>query len=323
MPDNRFVSAMAFGLAVVAPMTRAACLIVLVLFLLGALAANAAPPPTFWVSVAFDDRRARLVVFAGTDTWEWDGASWLRVATTGPSDRAAAAMIYDPRREKILLFGGLSPQGSSLGDTWEWDGTRWTQVASTGPSPRWNTAMTYDRARGRAVLFGGVHTDLPESDTWEWNGSQWQQVAVTGPPARFSAGIAYDELRGVTLLFGGNHNHTQTGQIGDMWIFDGTTWTEIATSGPSPRDHVSMTYDVTLKRIVMFGGPQGPSSTEGWEWSGTEWHPLTATGPGSHSSPLLVTDRNGGRVLMYGGFAEAALNELWILSCDQWSLARP
>ena len=48
---------------------------------------------------------------------------WMQVAADGPSPRNGAALAYDARRERVVLFGG---SGASP-ETWEWDGARWTR----------------------------------------------------------------------------------------------------------------------------------------------------------------------------------------------------
>src|SRR5690606_2683632 len=110
-------------------------------------------------AMAFDSGRGKVVLHGGLsfselvdledpetwvdpiyweDTWEWDGASWTQVETTGAPPRFEHAMAYDPMRGKVVLFGGATGDSSSLlshlvNDTWEWDGVSWTQVATTGP----------------------------------------------------------------------------------------------------------------------------------------------------------------------------------------------
>jgi hypothetical protein len=307
--------------------------LVIALSCLGTFASNAAPPATYSVNAAYDEKRGRLVVFGGfflsdvfDDTWEWDGTTWRQVATSGPSPRFASGMVYDAQRERVILFGGSrgGGAGGELGDTWEWNGTQWTQVATTGPSARITPSMVYDRARGRIVLFGGLaaaNTRL--NDTWEWNGTSWERVLAAGPATRGLSGMAYDEKRGVTVLFGGDHDGTANGLLRDTWLFDGRTWTEVTSAdGPSARDHVAMAYDPVLERIVLFGG--GDSEEAGaWQWNGAQWQTFTATGPEWRDFPRMVTDRAGTRVLMYGGSVGPPSNELWILSCDRWSQAPP
>lgn len=37
-------------------------------------------------------------------------------------------MAYDPRRDRIVLFGGRLGWPNDSADTWEFDGERWQQV---------------------------------------------------------------------------------------------------------------------------------------------------------------------------------------------------
>src|SRR5437773_323590 len=99
-------------------------------------------------AMAYDVAHGRVVLFRGSETWEWDGARWTRKAETGPSARSSFAMTYDAARQRVLLFGGQF-NGNLYRDTWEWDGATWTKRADTGPSPRSGHAMAYDTARQR------------------------------------------------------------------------------------------------------------------------------------------------------------------------------
>jgi hypothetical protein len=58
------------------------------------------------------------------DTWLWDGRTWTRVAVDGPSARYAPGLAWDAARQRVVLFGGISPAGE-LGETWELDVTAW------------------------------------------------------------------------------------------------------------------------------------------------------------------------------------------------------
>src|SRR5437762_13881436 len=85
--------------------------------------------------------------------------AWRQLPTTvafdGPSQRELHAMVYDARRGKTVLFGGIG--SGDLDDTWEWDGVRWRQSTDPfRPPARDDHAMAFDARRGRTVLFGGA-----------------------------------------------------------------------------------------------------------------------------------------------------------------------
>ena len=137
--------------------------------------------------MAFDSARSRVVMFGGFhsppgfgtptvygDTWEWNGTSWKRVSTSGPSPRYGHAVAYDSIGRQVILFSGGNFRAAIPADTWEWNGTVWTQRSITGPPQRYEHSMACDSARDRIVLFGGANGWFL-GDTWEWDSSIWMQ----------------------------------------------------------------------------------------------------------------------------------------------------
>jgi len=54
---------------------------------------------------------------------------------------------------------------------------------------------------------------------------------VPGPPARIAASAA--TLGGKVVLFGGQDDNENP--LGDTWVWDGASWTQLEVAGPSPR----------------------------------------------------------------------------------------
>ena len=116
------------------------------------------------LGLAYDRQRKRTVLFGGRngtstygDTWEWDGTAWRELSPAlqqAPRARFGHSMVYDPRRQRVVLLGGR--QGAFVfNDVWEWDGTAWNEVASSTPPPTVNhSAAMYDEARAQIVVFG-------------------------------------------------------------------------------------------------------------------------------------------------------------------------
>jgi N-acetylneuraminic acid mutarotase len=175
------------------------------------------PSPRNQPAIAFDSKRGKLVLFGGidqagtslNDTWEWDGAKWIkRVSTSSPPARAAHAIAYDVVRGRTVLFGGQTGP-NALADTWEWDGNTWTRIEpKTAPPPaRVAHALVYDQKRKKIILFGGTDfaTKQTFNDTWEWDGQNWIEVKTTTvPEGRFHGTLAFDSKRNRVVLFGGN-----------------------------------------------------------------------------------------------------------------------
>jgi hypothetical protein len=190
-------------------------------------------PDRVLMAGAYDAARARFVMHGGSggpreavgETLEFDGASWMRVTTNGPSARIGGAMAFDDARDVAVLFGGAAFDPlRRLGDLWEWDGVTWRQPELTSPRPaaRVTSGMAFDPRRREIVLFGGLDdASLPLADTWLWNGSSWRLAEVEGPSARDEPYMAFDHARGVVVLFGGSG---ATALLADTWEWDGSRW---------------------------------------------------------------------------------------------------
>jgi N-acetylneuraminic acid mutarotase len=129
--------------------------------------------------MAYDESSDRVILYGGSgrsDTWAYDlpTDTWKDLnPTTKPPGRNYAAMVYDPKGERMVLFGGtVGPwlQETALGDIWTYSykTNTWTEVPTTGgPSARGWHGMAYDEATAKIVLFGGGKDRRSFlSDTW-------------------------------------------------------------------------------------------------------------------------------------------------------------
>jgi hypothetical protein len=82
--------------------------------------------------------------------------------------------------------------------------------------------------------------------------------------------MVFDERRGVVWLYSGAAAH-KGAPLSDMWQWNGTRWSEVALTGPTPghRYQPVMVYDAARDRTVLYGGIGGPADT--WEWDGFRW----------------------------------------------------
>lgn len=232
------------------------------------------PDPRENCVMVYDESRGVTVLYGGyanltvpetpagrrvfSDTWEWDGNTWTQRMVTGPGQREASCMAYDSDRHVCVLFGGYVESTGYANDTWEWNGTTWSQrIASNSagsPSKRVLSFLVYDSDRHKTVMFGGW-TSTNMNDTWEWDGVSWTPRETSAIPPHHSHCMTYDRSRHLTTLFGGSVSTSFDGDFsGDMWTYDGTTWTLEATEGPPARQRLSMAYDSRRKVSVMFGG---------------------------------------------------------------------
>lgn len=238
-----------------------------------------------------------------------------------PPARYTHAMVYDAQRAVCTIFGGHT--GShALGDTWSWDGAAWVLSSAAGPSPRWSHAMSYDSHRDRIVLFGGYSSGIGVlGDTWEWDGSIWTQVASAGPPPRVGHTMAFDPQRQRTVLFGGDSNTGVGGDLADTWEWDGVTWIQVATTGPTPRMYSAMAFDNQRGVTVLFGGGAFSPLGDTWEWNGTDWALAATTGPAPRGRHAMAFDSQRARTLLFGGINSGSSDQTWEWDGTTWLVA--
>lgn len=207
---------------------------------LRAVAGPTSPAPRAEAAMAYDPVRDRLVLFGGYtvgpdgrsrrfgDTWEWDGRDWREITRDGPPGRSGSAMVFDPVRRRALLFGGST--GTATDEAWEWDGSQWT-LLTRAPGRRFNPSMSYDVTKSRVLVFGGWNGSTRLADFVELRDTVWRSVTATGagPSSRNHTAVAFDTHRGRMVLVGG---HDGDHVFGDVWMFDGVAWHELASAPP-------------------------------------------------------------------------------------------
>lgn len=157
-----------------------------------------------------------------------------------------------------------------------------------------------------------------------WNPS----TAPAGPSARERPGGASD---GSVFYLSGGKSGTSAAQInGDLWSYDGSSWTQITTSGagfaPNRSGH-AMVWDDARAKLVVFGGVTAPWPTrlnDTWEWDATNgWVDVTpASGSPSPRSFMASAYVPGLGMVIHGG-QQASLphaSDTWAWDGFGWTL---
>jgi hypothetical protein len=188
----------------------------------------------------YDSARDRFVTFGGSagrgsalgETWELSGGGvWSKVPGASPPARQGHVMVFDSKRNRVVVFGGAGAGAPGqpppqFADTWEFDGTTWTEKRVSGPGPRGGAGAAFDSKRGVVVIFGGAGPNGFFGDTWSWDGTTWKKLADTGPEPRAMGYLAYDKARDRIVLFGGRKGWPD-GDLNDTWEWDGSNWRRI------------------------------------------------------------------------------------------------
>jgi hypothetical protein len=256
-------------------------------------------------------------------------------SATTPSGRFDARMVYDPATTQTILFGGSTANDAAtkasyeFSDTWAWNGLIWTQLFPLHiPTARYGHVMVYDSARNRIVMFGGRtgggKTDL--NDTWVFKNGDWTQIAPpSSPPGRVLAGGAYDPLRDRVVIFGGASISADAKTVTafhDTWEFDGTTWTQVLSDGPTI-DKPLMVWDAARANILMLGVDSSLVTHQfTYDPAARAWNEKTNTRlPSCVNEGALAYQPNSGTVFFTGGSCSGVSgiedNEEW--DGNQWN----
>jgi hypothetical protein len=246
------------------------------------------PGARVWHGEVYDPVRRRMLVIGGLepsggyliDVWQLDLAAampaWTPVATQGtpPAARECRGALYDPVRDRVLIFGGYG-YPDHFNDTWALDlaGTpTWRELSPVGqkPAPRRAMSMTYDPVGDRMLVFGGYDQIQFMNDAWALELSHqlhWQKLHPVGPEplVRYGHSATYDPVRRQVLVLDG-YNGDYLGD-GHVLPFDRPlAWSPIVATGSDPgiRDFHTVVFDPARDRFVLYGGNLGGALGDLW-----------------------------------------------------------
>ena len=200
----------------------------------------------------YDPIRDRMVVYGGDFVAHYDevwslslglNPAWTKLTVTGttPGGRADHAAIYDPRRDRMLVFGGDTPSIGGFNQTWALTlgaTPTWTKLLPSGsyPSARYGATAVYDTLRDRMVVFGGYNFGTYLNDVWALELDpvpHWVEITPAGlpPPARSFHSAVYDQLDDRLIVFGGENGATRYQDTWQLGLAGTPTWTQLAPAG--------------------------------------------------------------------------------------------
>ena len=190
----------------------------------------------------------------------------------GPPARSDAAMVWDSRRGRALLFGGDGAFGVPFAGSWQFLRTprpHWEPLPTPpdGPPLRSGISAVYDSVGDRVLLFGGraSNDETGSNELWQLRLDEpvrWLQLQYTGPaPApRYDAGMILDRDRRL-VLFGGDGAAYQDSSVWLLPLADPVLrWQELGAyelgfaPGPGPRARHGAAYSPSANRMLIFGG---------------------------------------------------------------------
>jgi hypothetical protein len=248
--------------------------------------AGASPNGGYGMTSIYDLVRDRMVVFGGStgggyygvhnDTWvlnlHSDTPSWHQLSPSGtlPTARRTMASIYDPLRDRMIVFAGWdgteNGTASFLNDTWALSLTgspEWTQLLPEGTTPTGRDAMAaaYDPLGDRMVVFGGWSglTMLGDTQFLSWGGiGQAANVSASSQADPDVAHVQWD-VQNATGSYVGVYRRQS-----------GTPWSSIATAQSNASGTVAFD-DPTVTPGEQYAYMLAVSSELGAELGGEAW----------------------------------------------------
>jgi hypothetical protein len=244
------------------------------------LPAGTPPSPRDAAGLIYDPVRDRLLVvcgngdspptdvvalsLSGTPTW-----SPLTASGTPPPGLFEFSVIYDPVRDRVILFGGY--EGTTLrNDTWSLSLTgtpTWTKLSPAGtlPPPRFGHVAVYDSVRDRMLVYGGTAAGAIDGDTYALSlgGSPtWSHVPVSGTQLTESAAV-YDPIRDRMIAVGGHGPQGRNNGVLSLSLKADPFWSRLPVGGVpfDGRYEHGITRDTDSDVLLVFAG-YGPAGYE-------------------------------------------------------------
>jgi len=246
--------------------------------------------PTSWDAVALDARSRKLIFYQGynasfdavdVETWAYDidtGVWENRHPAVQPPTRWGAMMVYEPRADRVLLYGGADfAEGVACGfcsattvrvDLWAYDyeSNTWTERhPSVSPPPHHFPVMAYVPTIDRVILFGGYQQGFSTlfNDTWayDYHQNRWKNLNPDNPPAPCAYHyMAYEPMTNRIVMFGGvldesDYPNSPETTNNETWIYSvaRNSWTQVfPEDAPGPRAWHVMSH--TAGPVLLFGG---------------------------------------------------------------------
>ncbi len=276
------------------------------------------------------------------EVWKWDNSTWTMIGGDGIRN-SWADQTYESVRSLAVngntLFAGI---GDTSGDGEIWSCSlssgcsSWVKIGGDAVGTGGPAAFTYTLAGSMVVhggsLYVGMSGGAGAGDLFRYNGgTSWTQVAGDGLNGSWAASTFTE----VSALYSDGSNlyaglAGSAAGTGDLWKFNGTTWSQIGGDGVNLGGGAS--WNTNYERVATITGIGGvlyvglgdsAQDAEVWRLSGTTWSQIGGDGIGGtwNSSVFtrvysLVNDGTNVYAGLGGGSAAA---EVWKYDGVAWT----
>jgi hypothetical protein len=243
--------------------------------------------PTMW---QYNKRSyaQRLQAYDGQNFWE------IYSRGSSPLPRSQPVVAYNPIRDTVMLFGGLTQDNPQkvAADTWEWDGSSWTRL-SAGPATDQFAAnelgryggnvMALDPFRNQMVMVGGRYAVQDGGTT---NNQLQSQVTTTGRTAG-TWQSRWNDVRRTSM----HHFVTDPATGASDWQATVTLPSTFPSGYPAalvavPEGTAKGLYYISFRQTVCWNC--GTTANDVWWYNGVAWQPIVGSAlPDNQASSFL------------------------------------
>jgi len=257
-------------------------------------------------------------------------SSWTKVGGDGNGMNSTHEKIMTMYVQGGTLYAGT---GLSAGDADVWrynGGTSWTQIGGDGLNSSW-AASTFEQVNeitgDGTNLYVGLGITAGDAEVWKYNGTTWLKIGGDAVNSSW-ADATYEYARSLTY-FGGNLyvGLGLTAGDGEVWKYNGTTWSMIGGDGINSswaNSTFEYVYSLTNDGTNLYVG-LGSSSSDAdvWKWTGSAWSQIGGDSLNSGFVGQFVGSLiyDSGTSTLYAGLIDNTTNAtVWGYTGSTWSI---
>ncbi|USN96635.1 MAG: hypothetical protein H6797_00315 [Candidatus Nomurabacteria bacterium] len=270
------------------------------------------------------------------EVWKWGGSSWTKIGGDGDNGSWATnqgdivnTLLYDNGK----LYSGTYDSGGA-GLAYTWDGSSWTQIGGDYVNNSWGfygfSAVQVMQAQG-GYLYAGMGNTTGAAAVFRYDGSTWNLIGGQGINGSWDANT-YEYVYSMAsydnhLIVGLGNTASGSTADGEVWEWDGSSWTKIGGNGVNSSWQASSHYGevdsmASYNGYLYAGLGAGSRDGEVWRWDGSTW---TQIGGDSLNGGWTTYAENVYSLAVYDGKLIAGLGrsngdgEVWQWDGSGWT----
>ncbi|MFZ2125096.1 MAG: LamG-like jellyroll fold domain-containing protein [Candidatus Saccharimonadales bacterium] len=220
------------------------------------------------------------------EVWSYNGSIWTQIG--GDSLNGSWATTWGDSVNSLYWDGSSLLAGTydSAGSGWvySWDGSSWDLIAGNYVNNSWgfyNFAAVQVMQDVGDYLYVGMGNVAGSAAVMRYDGSTWSLIGGQGVNNSWNSNI-YEQVMSMAsyngnLIVGLGTTANTTDSDGEVWSFNGSTWTKIGGQGvnsswPFTASHYGEVESLTADDDYLYAGlGLGANDGEVWRFDGTVW----------------------------------------------------